>query len=148
MSDLSDLYQELILDHSKQPHNRREIPEPDRKADGHNPLCGDRIRVFVKMDGDRVADCSFLSVSCAICTASASLMTDAVKGVSQDKANELFKRFHTMMTESDDPETADLGKLAVLSGVRNYPVRVKCATLPWHTLKAALSEPEKVASTE
>ena len=146
MPELDELYQELILDHSKRPHNQREMPDADRKADGYNPLCGDRVRVFVNLQDDKVADVSFTGVGCAICTASASLMTDAVKGKARGEARALFDSFHHHLTGEGD--ASQLGKLAVLSGVRNYPIRVKCATLPWHTFRAALEDESSVVSTE
>ena len=149
MSDLGDLYQELILDHSKRPRNRREIEGADRAADGYNPLCGDRVRVYAKLDGDRLTDVAFTGVGCAICTASASLMTDAAKGHSTAECSEMFDRFHRMVTEGSDASIEELGKIAVLAGVHDYPMRVKCATLPWHTLRAALkNEPESVSTED
>jgi nitrogen fixation NifU-like protein len=152
VSDLRELYQEVILDHAKTPRNFRVIEEATARADGSNPLCGDRATVFVKLDGDRVADVSFKGVGCSISTASASLMTDAVKGKTRAEAEELFERFHGLVTA--DPSRAGqdavgpgLGKLAVFAGVCEYPARVKCASLAWHTLKAAL-EGQGAASTE
>ena len=150
-TDLRDLYQEVILDHSKRPRNFRSMPEADRRAEGYNPLCGDRETVFVDMDGDVVKDVSFQGAGCAISTASASMMTESVKGRTRAEAESLFERFHDLIVgkggESGD-ESSQLGKLAVFSGVREYPVRVKCATLPWHTLKAALAENGATVSTE
>ena len=139
MSDLRDLYQEVILDHSKRPRNHRAMPEADRKAEGYNPLCGDRETVFLDLEGDVLKDVSFQGAGCAISTASASMMTESVKGKTRAEADALFARFHDLITGKPGPVDGDaLGKLAVFSGVREYPVRVKCATLPWHTLKAAL----------
>ncbi len=143
MSDLRELYQEVILDHSKRPRNFHEMPRATRKADGVNPLCGDRATVFLALDDDRVADVSFVGKGCSISTASASMMTDAVKGKSRAEIEALFARFHDLVT--GDPSHAshapdeELGKLAVFSGVCEFPMRVKCATLAWHTLKAALA---------
>jgi nitrogen fixation NifU-like protein len=151
MNELRDLYQEVILDHSKRPRNFRAMPEADRRAEGYNPLCGDRETVFVDLDGDVVKDVSFQGAGCAISTASASMMTESVKGRTRAEAESLFERFHDLIVgkggESND-ESARLGKLAVFSGVREYPVRVKCATLPWHTLKAALAQNGATVSTE
>jgi len=147
MSDLRDLYQEVILDHSKRPRNFRSMADPTRRADGYNPLCGDRETVFVDMDGDVVKDVSFQGAGCAISTASASMMTESVKGRTRAEAESLFERFHDLIVGKGG-ESPDLGKLAVFSGVREYPVRVKCATLPWHTLKAALAENGATVSTE
>jgi nitrogen fixation NifU-like protein len=152
MSELRDLYQELILDHSKKPRNLRVIPEASGKAEGFNPLCGDRATVYVKLQGDAVADVSFEGVGCSISTASASMMTEAVRGRTREQAERLFERFHDLIT--CDPSAAqrkvdpELGKLAVFSGVCEFPVRVKCAALPWHTLKAALANEPAPVSTE
>jgi nitrogen fixation NifU-like protein len=142
MSDLRDLYQEIILDHSKRPRNRREIAETARSAEGHNPLCGDHVTVFVRLDGDVVADASFIGSGCAISTASASLMTDTLKGLSRREAEQLAHDFLDLVRglKLSDAEMARLGKLASLSGVCAYPVRVKCATLPWHTMRKAIEE--------
>lgn len=151
MSDLRDLYQEVILDHSKRPRNFRSMPGADRTAEGYNPLCGDRETIFVDMDGDVVKDVSFQGAGCAISTASASMMTESVKGRTRAEAESLFERFHDLIVgkggERPD-ESSKLGKLAVFSGVREYPVRVKCATLPWHTLKAALASDGAKVTTE
>ena len=143
MTDLRELYQQVILDHNKSPHNYRAIEGADRVSVGHNPVCGDRLSLFVKLEGDRIADIGFQGSGCAISKASASLMTDSVKGKSLAETEVLFGRFHDLLTGPPDvkvdPETArPLGKLAVFSGVREFPVRVKCATLSWHTLQAAL----------
>jgi nitrogen fixation NifU-like protein len=154
MSDLRDLYQEVILDHSKRPRNFHAIAGASRKAEGYNPLCGDRETVYLVLEGDRVRDVAFQGAGCAISTASASMMTESVKGKTRAEAEALFARFHDLITgkngetKKDAPE---LGKLEVFSGVREYPVRVKCATLPWHTLKAALASDgraDPVVSTE
>ena len=140
MSDLTDLYQEVILDHNRRPHNFRAIDEASRKQEGFNPLCGDRLTLYVKLDGNVIADVSFQGTGCAISKASASLMTDALKGKTIDEARAMFDRFHEMVTSSPDTPPADLGKLSVLAGVREFPTRVKCASLAWHTLKAAVSD--------
>ena len=140
MSDLTDLYQEVILDHNRRPRNFRAMDEATRSQEGFNPLCGDRLTVYVKLDGDRINDLSFQGTGCAISKASASLMTEALKGKTLDEARALFDRFHHMVTSSSDIPPPDLGKLSVLSGVREFPTRIKCASLAWHTLKAAVSE--------
>ncbi len=147
MSDLSDLYQEVILDHNKRPRNFRALEQPSHWADGYNPLCGDRLRLFVKVDGEVITDIAFQGSGCAISKASASLMTDALRGHTVEEARQLFERFHRMVTTPTDQAVEDLGKLSVLSGVREFPVRVKCASLAWHTLKAALDR-TPTASTE
>ena len=149
MSDLRDLYQEVILDHNRHPHNFGELDGADRHADGHNPLCGDRLAVYVNLDGETIADVSFLGSGCAISKASASLMTDAVKGKTLPEARRLFEEFLALVT--DDAAVLDetsLGKLAVFAGVRDYPTRVKCASLAWHTLRAAVDDRHEVVSTE
>jgi nitrogen fixation protein NifU and related proteins len=140
MSDLRELYQELIVDHNRRPRNFGPLPDADRRAEGHNPLCGDRVTVYVKLDGDRIADVHFEGAGCAISTASASLMTLAVKGKTVAEADALFHRFHDLVTgQREGPELEEqLGKLAVLAGVREFPSRVKCATLAWHTLESGL----------
>ena len=155
MSDLRDLYQEVILDHSKRPRNFHAIADASRKAEGYNPLCGDRETIYVVLEGDRVRDVAFQGAGCAISTASASMMTESVKGKTREEAEALFTRFHQLITgkngETSPPgasEGPELGKLEVFSGVREYPVRVKCATLPWHTLKAALQQDGATVSTE
>jgi nitrogen fixation NifU-like protein len=137
--DLKDLYRDVILDHNRQPRNFGRLEPSDAQADGHNPLCGDRLSIFVRLDGDRIEDLRFEGKGCAISTASASLMTEAVKGKSRAAVDELFQRIHTLLTSPQTPASQDLGKLAALSGVREYPARVKCATLCWHTLNAALA---------
>jgi nitrogen fixation NifU-like protein len=140
MSDLTDLYQEVILDHNRRPRNFRAIDPASRTQEGFNPLCGDRLTVYVRLDGDRIDDVSFQGTGCAISKASASLMTEALKGKTVDEARALFDRFHDMITSSSETTPPDLGKLSVLSGVREFPTRIKCASLAWHTLKAAVSE--------
>jgi nitrogen fixation protein NifU and related proteins len=151
MSELTDLYQEVILDHNKTPRNFGPLEDANRTADGHNPLCGDQLRVYLHLDGDTVCDIHFEGSGCAISKASASLMTEAVKGKTTAEVETMFHSFHELMT--GDPSVkesagAQLGKLAVFEGVREFPVRVKCATLAWHTLEAALHDEAKVASTE
>lgn len=147
MTALNELYQEVILDHNKRPRNFRTLEGASHQAEGYNPLCGDRLSLFVQVDGDTIADIGFQGSGCAISKASASLMTDAVKGQSVEEARGLFERFHRMVTTSPDRAVEDLGKLSVLAGVREFPVRVKCASLAWHTLKAALDQQQK-ATTE
>lgn len=140
MSELSDLYQEVILDHNKNPRNFREIENADKQADGNNPLCGDKLKVFVEMDGDVVKDVSFLGSGCAISKASASMMTQTVKGKTKEDAERIFDEFHRMVTGKLDIETDEnsLGKLRIFAGVLEFPARVKCASLSWHTVNAAL----------
>ena len=147
MSDLGELYQEVILDHNRRPRNFRTIEE-GRSQEGYNPLCGDRLTLYVKLEGDRIADVAFQGSGCAISKASASLMTEALKGKTVAEARELFDKFHDMVTSSPDTVAPDLGKLSVLSGVREYPTRVKCASLAWHTLKAAVAGEHGTVSTE
>jgi nitrogen fixation protein NifU and related proteins len=152
MTDLRELYQEVILDHSRKPRNHRELPEANRKAEGFNPLCGDRATVYLTVEDGVVKDASFVGRGCSISTASASMMTESVKGKRLEEAEDLFRRFHELITAAPDraKEAADpaLGKLAVFSGVCEFPVRVKCATLPWHTFKAALEGGGLPVSTE
>ena len=147
MSELTDLYQEVILDHNRRPRNFRTIASPSHHAEGYNPLCGDRLNLYVQVNGDTISDVSFEGSGCAISKASASLMTDALKGKTVSEANSLFERFHRVVTTPPDQPVEDLGKLSVLAGVREFPVRVKCASLAWHTLKAALDR-EQTTSTE
>jgi nitrogen fixation protein NifU and related proteins len=140
MSSLVELYQNVILEHNRSPRNFRVMENADRRADGNNPICGDSITVWLKLDDGRITDASFNGMGCAISRASASLMTSALKGKSRNEAEELFQRFHRMVTGGPSPDDAEtLGKLAVFSGVSAFPTRVKCASLPWHALKAALS---------
>jgi nitrogen fixation NifU-like protein len=150
MSELTDLYQEVILDHNRRPRNWGALADATRVAQGHNPLCGDRLTLHVKVEGDRLAAVSFEGSGCAISKASASLMTDAVKGRTLAEALDLFDRVHIMLTTPmDEPvDEAAVGKLAVLAGVREFPTRVKCASLAWHTLKSALTATAEVAKTE
>ena len=149
MSELNDLYQEVILDHNKNPRNFREIENADKTADGNNPLCGDALRVYVSMEDDKVADVAFKGSGCAISKASASMMTQIVKGKSKAEAETLFHEFQNMVTGELDAETDEnlLGKLKIFAGVLEFPARVKCASLSWHTLHAALNN-EEVISTE
>ena len=148
MSELNDLYQEVILDHNKNPRNFREMEDADKQADGNNPLCGDKLQVFVKMDGDKVADVSFVGSGCAIFKASASIMTQTVKGKTKEEAEVLFDEFHRMVTGKLDIETDEnnLGKLRIFAGVLEFPARVKCASLSWHTVNAALNDEEEVST--
>jgi nitrogen fixation protein NifU and related proteins len=150
MSDLLGLYQEVILDHSKRPHNYRVMQGADRQADGYNPLCGDRVRIYLKVAGDRISDISFQGSGCAISTASASILTETLKGKTPAEADALFETFHDLVTGKGPPngENHELGKLAVFSGVSEFPARVKCATLAWHTMRSALAGSPEVASTE
>jgi nitrogen fixation NifU-like protein len=146
--DLKDLYRDVILDHNRQPRNFGHLDAPDSRADGHNPLCGDELSVFVRMAGERVEDIRFEGKGCAISTASASLMTEAVKGKDRAAIRALFERVHALLTRADAPPDIALGKLAALSGVREFPARVKCASLCWHTLNAALEHGNATISTE
>ena len=150
MADLRDLYQEVILEHSKAPRNYRELKSPDHKAEGYNPLCGDHFTVYLEMEGDRIRDITFQGSGCAISKASASMMTQGLKGKTRAEAEELFERFHRVVTGQTpaNGNQAELGKLAVFSGVSEFPARVKCATLAWHTLQAALEEKQEAVSTE
>ncbi len=151
MSDLRELYQEVILDHSKKPRNFREMADATHQADGHNRLCGDKLHVSLKVQDGRIVDAAFKGIGCAISTASASMMTDVLRGKSVEDAMKLFKLFHEALTTpaTQEPEHVDdLGKLGVFTGVREFPVRVKCATLPWHTMQVAISGETKSASTE
>lgn len=150
MSDLADLYQEVIIDHSRHPRNFRELEDATRTTQGVNPLCGDQLTLYVKLADGRIADIAFQGAGCAISQASASLMTAALKGKREDEALALFGRVHAMLTEGPNSEAgpAELGKLAVLSGVWAFPMRVKCATLAWHTLRSALEADGARVSTE
>ncbi|MBI1746154.1 MAG: SUF system NifU family Fe-S cluster assembly protein [Acidobacteria bacterium] len=150
MSDLGELYQQVILDHNKRPRNFRRLEEANHRADGHNPLCGDQLTVYLQMEGDVIRDIAFHGAGCAISKASASLMTESVKGKTKLEAEQIFEKMHKLLT--GDPcalvETGGLGKLAVFSGVCEFPVRVKCASLAWHTLRAALEQIKEAVSTE
>jgi nitrogen fixation NifU-like protein len=150
MSELRELYQEVILDHNRRPRNFHALPDANRRAEGFNPLCGDRLTLFLKVEDEVIRDAAFQGSGCAISKASASLLTDAVKGRTVSEAAALFERFHRMVTSAPDSveDFSDLGKLAVLAGVREFPVRVKCASLAWHTLKAALEAKAETVSTE
>lgn len=147
--DLKDLYRDVIVDHNRSPRNFRKLPDATRSLEGFNPLCGDKLTVYLKLEGDRIADLSFEGSGCAISVASASLMTERLKGKTRAEAEQLFESVHDLLTRADaeaDPEV--LGKLSALSGVREYPSRVKCASLCWHTLKGALSDAHQPVSTE
>lgn len=148
MSDLDDLYQEVILDHNRKPRNCHVMECANRSADGHNPLCGDTVKVYLRIEEGVIEDISFQGHGCAICTASCSLMTEAVKGKPVTEAKELFEEFHEMLTGVAAEQGLELGKLRVFEGVREYPVRVKCATLAWHTLNAAIDDTELPVTTE
>lgn len=149
MNDLRDLYQEVILEHSKHPRNFGELEDANRSAHGYNPLCGDDVTVYLKMNNGVVEDIRFKGKGCAICTASSSLMTETLKGKTEAEAEPLFQAFHALLTqEPGNGELANLGKLKVFAGVREFPLRVKCATLPWHTFEAALRDIEEEVSTE
>ena len=149
MSELSELYQQVILDHNKKPRNFRKLETANHIAEGYNPLCGDQLTIYLNLEDDRVADVGFEGSGCAISKASASMMTQAVKGKSKEQAETLFKEFHSMVTGELDEENEEntLGNLKIFAGVREFPVRVKCATLPWHTMHAALHKQDQ-ASTE
>ncbi len=147
--ELRDLYQEVIFDHNRNPRNFRVMENPDREVEGFNPLCGDKLTLFLKIKDGMIEDASFQGSGCAISTASVSLMTEIIKGKTIEEAEEIFEMFHKMTTGEDGEIDLDaIGKLAVLAGVREYPARVKCATLAWHTLDAALKNKEKSISTE
>ena len=150
MTDLGELYQQIIVEHNRSPRNFRRLPHPNRTAQGHNPLCGDRITLELQLEGDRIQDIGFQGSGCAISQASASLMTSAVLGKSRREAEALFETFHTMITSppAAPVDVRPLGKLAALAGVRQFPVRVKCASLSWHTLHAALNQDAAPVSTE
>ena len=149
MSELSELYQQVILDHNKKPRNFGKLETANHSAEGFNPLCGDQLTVYLNLEDDAVKEISFEGSGCAISKAAASMMTQAVKGKSKQEAEQLFSEFHGMVTGDMDEETTanGLGNLKIFSGVREFPVRVKCASLPWHTMHAALNN-EKIASTE
>jgi nitrogen fixation protein NifU and related proteins len=146
-AELQELYQEVILDHNRRPRNFRAI-EGGRKAEGYNPLCGDRLTLYLRVDNDIIKDVSFQGAGCAISKASASLLTESVKGKTIAEVEALFDRFQRMITAPADGLSDDLGKLTVLAGVRQFPVRVKCASLAWHTLRAAVEARDDVVSTE
>ncbi len=146
-TDLQDLYQEVILDHNRRPRNFRAM-DGGRRAEGFNPLCGDRLTIYLRIEDDRIVDVSFEGSGCAISKASASVMTEAVKGRKVRDAQALFERFHRMITGHADDPVEDLGKLAVFAGVRQFPSRVKCASLAWHTLRSAAEARDEVVTTE
>ncbi|MDO8462377.1 MAG: SUF system NifU family Fe-S cluster assembly protein [Deltaproteobacteria bacterium] len=152
MNDLKDLYQEVILDHNKRPRNFCKLQQANHHAEGYNPLCGDHIDIYLQMEGDLIKDISFEGSGCAISKASASLMTDTLKGKTREKAETLFDGFHQMVTGGTGPAgkeiPQEMGKLAVFSGVREFPARVKCASLAWHTFHAALENRHEAVSTE
>jgi nitrogen fixation NifU-like protein len=148
MSELSDLYQEVILDHNRRPRNFRTIEPASRRQEGYNPLCGDRLTLYLALEGDRIRDVAFQGSGCAISKASASLMTEALKGKTVAEAKELFTRFHEMVTSPPESDIPDLGKLAVFAGVREFPTRVKCASLAWHAFSAAVAGESGPVSTE
>lgn len=147
--DLKDLYRDVIVDHNRNPRNFGKLDPADAHADGHNPLCGDRLSLYVNLDGDRIREVKFDGSGCAISVASASLLTEAVKGKSRHEVKALFDDMHSLLTQHDSSvDVAKLGKLAALSGVREFPARVKCASLCWHTLNAALDQQSQPVSTE
>jgi nitrogen fixation protein NifU and related proteins len=149
MSELSELYQQVILDHNKKPRNFRKLETANHTAEGYNPLCGDQLTIYMNLEDDRVTDVGFEGSGCAISKASASMMTQAVQGKTREEAQALFEQFHRMVTGELDEEAEEnhLGRLKIFAGVRDYPARVKCASLPWHTMHAAL-EGEETATTE
>jgi nitrogen fixation NifU-like protein len=148
MTEFDGLYQEVIVDHSKRPRNLRKLEGANRQACGYNPLCGDKVRVYLKVEDGRVVDAAFEGAGCAISTASASIMTETVKGKTVGEAEALFEGFHDLVTGKTHPGRVDLGKLEVFSGVCDYPTRVKCATLVWHTLRSALEDRGGDVATE
>lgn len=148
MMDLRELYQEIIIDHNRNPRNHRVIEKPSCEAKGYNPLCGDKLTVYMQIKENRIEDISFIGCGCAISQASASLMTDALKGKTISEAHQLFEAFHFMVTHDDASPLLSVDKLSVLAGVRAFPARVKCATLAWHTLEAALKKETATVSTE
>ncbi|GAC1398812.1 MAG: SUF system NifU family Fe-S cluster assembly protein [Thermoanaerobaculia bacterium] len=149
MNDLRELYQQVILDHNKNPRNFRELSTATSRVEGYNPLCGDHYTVFLQVDGDTIKDVSFTGSGCAISKASASVMSSTVKGKSKDEATRLFDTFHKLVTgDASGLDAADLGRLAAFSGVSEFPARVKCATLAWHTLRTALDGEKDLVSTE
>jgi nitrogen fixation NifU-like protein len=150
MADLRDLYQEVILDHHRKPRNFHKIEHANRQADGFNPLCGDRVSVYIQIEDGIIRDIGFIGTGCAISTASASMMTESLKGKTEAEAQAIFERFHDLVTDhgASRPDPATMGKLAVFSGVREYPVRVKCATLAWHAMRAALEGQRETVATE
>ena len=149
MSDLRELYQQVILDHNKNPRNFHDMPDATNRVDGYNPLCGDHYTIFLKTAGDTIEEVSFTGSGCAISKASASVMSSTVKGKSKEEADRLFETFHRLVTgDQSGLSAADLGRLAAFSGVSEFPARVKCATLAWHTLRSALEGRDEKVSTE
>jgi len=148
MSDLRELYQQVILDHQKRPRNFRKPDHADRTAQGFNPLCGDKVTVYLSLEGDVIREVTFQGAGCAISTASASMMTEILKGKTLKEVESLFERFHHLVLGKGEPDRESLGKLAVFAGVREFPLRVKCATLAWHTLQAALQGSTETVATE
>ena len=148
MFDIKDLYQEIIVDHNRNPRNFGVIADADKTMEGFNPLCGDKLKLYIKIDGQNISDIAFDGTGCAISVASASLMTDAMKGKSIDEAETLFNNFHSLITTENEIDSDHLGKLAVLAGVKGFPARVKCASLCWHTLRSALIGDGKPVTTE
>lgn len=150
MSDIRELYQQVILDHSKKPRNFHEIPDPDCHAEGYNPLCGDEYKIYITCENGVITDISFTGSGCAISRASASMMTSALKGKTFEEAQNLFDKFHQMVTSdiTQPVDENDIGKLAVFSGVREFPLRIKCASLPWHAMNSALKGEKKPVTTE
>lgn len=146
--DLRELYQEIIIDHNRNPRNHHTMDDATTQANGFNPLCGDKLTVYAKLEAGFISDLSFVGCGCAISQASASLMTDALKGKTIEEAHDLFHRFHHMLTVDDYHQQVSMDKLTVLAGVKAFPARVKCATLPWHTLEAALNKDSAVVKTE
>jgi nitrogen fixation NifU-like protein len=150
MDDLRDLYQEVLLDHHKHPRNRGKLEDASHRAEGYNPLCGDKVTIYLLLRGDVIEKVSFEGTGCAICTASCSVMTEILKGKREAEAEKRFGEFHALVTSDPDSEVdaVKLGKLAVFAGVREFPMRIKCATLAWHTLRAALKSPGGTVTTE
>jgi len=150
MNDLGELYQQVILDHNRQPRNYHEVDGSNRRAEGYNPLCGDRLKLYARIEDGVVRDVGFIGSGCAISKASASMMTEAIKGKPLAEVEKIFKAFHGLVTEEPPAGggAVDLGKLVVFSGVREFPMRVKCATLAWHTLRAAIENQEETTTTE
>lgn len=148
MSELADLYQDVILEHSRHPRNFGKLDDANREAKGNNPLCGDRVTIYLKLDGDKIADAHFEAKGCAISVASASMMTSMVKGKTVAEAKALFERFHALVTGKANGSDEGLDELAALSGVKDFPTRIKCATLPWHTMTAAIEGSQEPVKTE
>ncbi|UCG50860.1 MAG: SUF system NifU family Fe-S cluster assembly protein [Candidatus Latescibacterota bacterium] len=150
MDELRDLYQEMLLDHHKHPRNYGKLENANRKAEGYNPLCGDKVTIYLLLHDDVIEDIAFEGVGCAICKASCSVMTEVLKGRPEAEAEKLFGEFHDLVTSDPDSmvDTDGLGKLAIFAGVREFPMRIKCATLAWHTMRAALRQSDDVVTTE